>query len=320
MSATPDRESADSNRPARVGVDVGGTNIRAGLIASDGTVLTRRRLRTPVGSPSELADSIAQAVWHAAGEYYPDAVGVAVGGRVDNKGRRVLQAANIGLTAVPLADLLDQRLGSPCVILNDANAALIAEHRYGAAWSVEDAVLVTVGTGVGGSAMVGGRLVAGAHGGAGEAGHMTVRYGGRRCACGGRGCLDQYGSGSALWRYARARYRSAGLDLPLRLDVAARSGDPHAIAAFSDLAHWLAQGIADLVALFDPGLVVLGGGVATAGKVLTAPVEAALRCELDRRSVPWCPRVTSATLGDDGGMIGAAVAATEAALDREVGS
>ncbi|HOB05169.1 MAG TPA: ROK family protein [Propionibacteriaceae bacterium] len=286
-----------------IGVDLGGTKIAAALVAGDGTVLARALRPTPSGSARELADAVADAVLAVGAD--DASVGLAVAGRVSADGDVMLQSANLGLRDVPLSSLVTARSGHPVRLLNDADAALLGEHWLGAARGQDDVLMVTLGTGVGGAALVAGRLLRGAHGAAGEIGHATVKHDGRTCACGGRGCLDRYASGRALARYGTRR---SGTRVRTGTDVtfAARRGESWAMAAIGDLAGWLAIGLANAIALLDPALIVLAGGLGTAGEVVRGPVAERLDCELQRRGVPGRPPVTSAQLHSEAGAIGAA--------------
>ncbi len=216
-------------------------------------------------------------------------VGVGVAGLVDGSGR-VLAAPHLrGVEGPGLAEALGQVLGRPVVVGNDATCAAVAEHWRGAARDADDAVVVTVGTGIGAGLVVGGRIVHGGHGFAGEPGHQVVDPLGPACPCGRRGCWERVASGSALG--AAARQAAAGGDAdalvalaggdPLAIRgehvmAAAVAGDRTARGLVADLAHWLAVGLANLVVVVDPAIVVLAGGLSAAGPLLIDAVEAAL--------------------------------------------
>lgn len=292
-----------------VGVDIGGTKISAGLVTAGGRIVDRAEVPTPL-QPGEPLVRAVEDVLSRLGTVPRDCeIGVAVAGRVDPSRRSVLQSANLGMRDVPLAEWLEARLNRSCVLSNDADAALWAEKQFGAARGNAEVVMVTVGTGVGGSAIVDGKLLTGSSGAASEPGHMMVKLGGRLCGCGGRGCLDQYGRGRALARYARRRHRESELTHPFsrQLGAGAAAGHPYALRAFEDLAYWLGVGIANIVMLLDPAQVILAGGVASAGAILADPVRAQLYRELQRRGVENRPIVATAALGEDAGVIGAAV-------------
>ncbi len=288
-----------------IGVDIGGTKIATVLVDGTGRVIRRSVAPTPTSSDA-LIEAVAQSVRGLADEAAP--LGVAVAGRVSSSGDRVLQSANLALSGVSMPRLLGTRLGRNATLLNDADAALLGESWQGAAMGHRNVFMVTLGSGVGGAILADGRLLRGAHGATGELGHTTVKRGGRQCGCGGRGCLDQYASGRALARYGS---RHKGESLSGR-DVtrAAQRGEEWAVSAVTDLAGWLAVGLANAVALVDPEVVLLSGGVGAAGEVVRGPVALALQTELGARGVPQGPTVLTGSLGPDAGAIGAAAKAS----------
>jgi glucokinase len=291
-------------RPLTVGVDIGGSKVLA-LLVRDGQVLDRAVRSTPdrSTSPAQLGDVLVEAVDALTRSRPVTAVGVGAAGLVDRDRRTVRFAPHLSWRDEPLADRLENRLGLPVVLDNDANAALWAEHRFGAARQSADVVLVALGTGIGGALLLGGRLVRGRNGMAGEFGHAQAVPGGRPCPCGRSGCWEQYCSGRALARFAA----EAGVPLEgAELTAAAAAGDPVALGAFAEVGRWLGSGIADLVAALDPELVVVGGGVAAAGELLLAPARAAYQATLlagpYRRAAP----LVAAALGPEAGALGAA--------------
>ncbi len=208
------------------------------------------------------------------------------------------------------------------MVENDANAAAWGEFRYGAGEDVDDLLLVTVGTGVGGGVVLDGRLHRGAFGVGGEIGHMRVVPDGILCGCGNRGCLESYGSGTALVREARARRRGAARCSPGRCWTAraatpprsrgrlitecAQAGDPFCLEQLAGLGTWLGDGIASLAAILDPAVVVIGGGVSAAGDLLLDPVRAAFGRQLTGRGHRPLAEIRLAVLGNRAGLIGAA--------------
>jgi glucokinase len=248
-------------------------------------------------------------------------VGIGAAGYVDDKRATVLFAPNIDWRHEPLKDKVEQRVGLPVVVENDANAAAWGEFRFGPAREVDDMVLITVGTGLGGGVVVGGRLLRGHVGVAGELGHVRMVPDGIRCGCGNRGCWEQYASGNALQREARtvassespygARLRElAGGDpnklLGRMVTEAAMEGDAAAVELLADLGRWLGEGMAQIAAVLDPALFVVGGGVVEAGELLIEPARAALGRTLTARTHRPDIAVVPATLGNEAGMIGAA--------------
>jgi glucokinase len=248
-----------------------------------------------------------------------DAVGVGAAGFVSSDRRHVLFSPHLEYGDDPLADSLAQSLGLPVVIENDANSAAWAEHAFGAGRGVPDQLMVAVGTGIGGGIICEGRLYRGGHGIAAEIGHLGVERDGRPCQCGRRGCLEQYASGSSLTQSGRravAEGKAPGLLKAAGGDAAAvtgamitqlaQQGDAEAFELFEEAAGWLGLGIASLVAVLDPTLVVLGGGVSEAGDVLLAPTREAMLRELTGRGHHPGPELRMAALGNDAGLIGAA--------------
>lgn len=304
-----------------VGVDVGGTKIAAGLVDDSGVILQRTRRETPSTDQAAIADAIAACVKELSSDRPVEAVGIGAAGLVDSARSVVLFAANLSWRDAPLRASVEQRTGLPVVVENDANAAAWGEFRFGGGLDVDDMLLVTVGTGVGGGIVLGGNLLRGAFGIAGEIGHMRVKPGGRRCGCGNRGCFEQYASGSALVRDARhlVRQESPLTDRLLELcggdpaaltgpmvTLAAREGDEAATDLLDDLGRWLGEGMASLVAVLDPAVIVVGGGVSEAGELLLEPARQAFHRNLMGRGYRPEAELRLARLGNDAGLVGAA--------------
>lgn len=293
-----------TNRLA-VGVDIGGSKVVAAAVDSDGRPVDREDRPTPERSkhPQIVEDVIVQAVTALRDRQDVAVVGVGAAGFVDREQQRVMFAPHLSWRDEPLATRLVARLALPVLVDNDANAALWAEHRFGAAQCAGDVVMITLGTGIGGAMLVQGAVYRGHNGMAGEFGHMQVVPDGRPCECGRTGCWEQYCSGKALARFAR----EAGSACEGRaLTVAARSGDPVALGAFKEVGHWLGVGVSNVVAALDPGMVVVGGGVSSAGELLLAPARMTLRETLVGRGFREVPPLTTADLGPLAGAIGAA--------------
>lgn len=308
-----------------VGVDIGGTKLAAGLVGVDGTILARGRRETPSDDGERVvADTVA--VVRELTEAHGVAgvpVGVGAAGIVDLDGT-VRYAPNICWVDVPLRARLADELDAPVTVDNDANVAAWAEFRLGAARDAGDTmVLLTIGTGVGGGLVLGGRLVRGAHGFGAELGHTIVAEGGPACPCGNRGCLEALASGTAMGRIAEER--RAGGRLPAdsslhgaeRLDgktvtVAAHAGDRGAQAVLAEAGHWLGVGAASLANALDPEVIVVGGGAIQAGEYVLEPARRALAERLLGRGHRPLPPLVRTGLGDDGGIIGAALLALAA--------
>jgi glucokinase len=311
------------NGPAALGVDIGGTKVAGGVVTSSGAVVATARRATPGGSVPDTADAIVAVVEELAAGYAGEIVGVGVGaaGWFDRSGDTVLFSPHLAWRHSTLRRDLAPRLQRPLWVGNDADAAAWAEYRYGAARGADLALMITLGTGIGGGIVLDGRLERGSHGVAGEWGHMRVVPDGRLCACGNRGCWEQYASGTALAQAARevargSRAAAAGLLERVAGDpegltgevvaAAAADGDPLALELVTDVGQWLGQGIADLAAILDPEVVVIGGGVSRLGELVLAPARERLDRALPGRGFRPGPRVVAAALGPEAGLIGAA--------------
>jgi glucokinase len=304
-----------------IGIDVGGTKIAGGVVDESGTVLTSGLRHSPARDKDAIVKVIADLVRDLSGSYVIEAVGVGAAGFVDSARSTVLFAPNLAWRDERLKHDLESDLKLPVVIENDANAAAWGEFTFGAGADVDDFVLVTVGTGIGGGLVLDGQLHRGAFGVAAEIGHIRVVPGGLICGCGNRGCWEQYASGSALVREVRELVgqgsliakslldRAGGdvmaIDGPL-ITEAARDGDDFAIEQLEQLGRWLGEGIATLTAVLDPAVVVIGGGVSAAGGLLLEPVRAHFRANLTGRSFRPELQIRAAVLGNTAGMIGAA--------------
>ena len=304
-----------------IGVDVGGTKIAAGVVDEDGELVAFTRRETSATDPEKIETSIADAVRELRGAHEVTAVGVAAAGFIDASNGVVLFAPNIAWRNEPLRADLGPLIGLPIVVENDANAAAWGEFRFGPARDVNDMVLITVGTGLGGGVVVDGKLLRGHVGVAGELGHVRMVPDGIRCGCGNRGCWEQYASGNALQREARtvassdspygARLRELAGGDPERLigrmvTEAAMEGDAAAMELLADLGRWLGEGMAQIAAVLDPAIFVVGGGVVEAGNLLIEPARAALARNLTARTHRPDINVVPAALGNEAGMIGAA--------------
>ena len=304
-----------------IGVDVGGTKIAAGVVDEQGQIIAQLRRPTPAHDTAATATAIAEMAAELAAEHPVTSIGVGAAGFVGADRQTVLFAPNLAWRDEPLGRLVSEATGLPTVIENDANAAGWGEARHGAAKDADSAVVITVGTGIGGAIITGWRLQRGSNGFAGELGHFIIRPDGRRCGCGLRGCWERYGSGSALVNEARelaaldpnlgARMLelSGGnpLDITgLQITQAAQEGDLAALDCYSTLGTWLGRGMAMLSAVLDPDVFVLAGGVSEAGDLLRAPVLKAFRKSLTARKYRPEPDVRLATLGNQAGLIGAA--------------
>ncbi|MBF4160572.1 ROK family protein [Nocardioides acrostichi] len=296
-------------RPVVIGVDVGGTKVMAAEVAPDGEVLRVAHRATP-GRRVEVAlveQALTEAVEEIAAGRRVAGVGLAAAGFVDAAGERVMFAPHLPWQGEQVRARLTERWRTPVFLDNDANCAARAETAYGSAVGADDALVITLGTGIGGAVVLDGELHRGRNGMAGEFGHMQVVPDGRECECGGHGCWEQYCSGSALVRLARARSTTAPDDWGgPAVTEAALAGDPAALEAFAEIGDWLGVGTANLVAAFDPEVVVVGGGVSAAGDLLLAPARAALARSLVGHGHRVVPPVIEASFGPEAGAVGAA--------------
>lgn len=313
-----------------IGVDVGGTKVIAGLVDAGGNVLARARRDTP-GRTTEasvvedvIVDTVTEIQRTAAVEHPSRpvlGVGLGAAGFVSADRSTVVFAPHLAWRDEPIRDRLVERLATPVVLDNDANAAAWAEFRFGAGQAEPRLLLVTLGTGIGGALVLDGRVERGRHGLAGEYGHMQVVPDGERCECGNRGCWEQYSSGRAMQREAREMLEqdspyAAGLAAycdgdPARVEGhhvtrAARDGDVAALELLGDVGRWLGLGLANLAAAFDPGRIVVGGGVSEAGDLLLEPAREMFARRLTGRGHRPVPPILAAQLGPSAGMVGAA--------------
>jgi glucokinase len=306
-----------------IGVDVGGTKIAAGLVTVGGAVLATARRPTPSSDSDAVLALVADVVEElvqSAGEPIVG-VGVGVAGAVDAQRSHVYFAPNLHWSKVDARAVLENSTGLPVVIENDGNAAAWGEFRFGAGTGTQDLVLVTVGTGIGGGIVLGGSLFRGAHGAAGEIGHVSFVPDGVPCGCGRLGCWEQYASGNALVRQTRelAAHRRAdavsmlamGDGTPegiqgVHITEAAMAGDPVASEGLRMLGVALGTGLANLAAVLDPEIFVIGGGVCEAGDLFLSSARESLHAKIIGGANRPLPAVVVATLGNQAGMVGAA--------------
>ncbi|MEU5613845.1 ROK family glucokinase [Streptomyces sparsogenes] len=303
-----------------IGVDIGGTKIAAGVVDEEGSILETCKVPTP-RTPEGVVDAIADAVRTVSTGHDIEAVGIGAAGYVDDKRATVLFAPNINWRHEALKDKVEQRVGLPVVVENDANAAAWGEYRFGAGQGHDDVVCITLGTGLGGGIIIGGKLHRGRFGVAAEFGHIRVVPDGLLCGCGSQGCWEQYASGRALVRYAKQRANATPENAEVLLGLgdgtpegiqgkhisdAARQGDPVAIDSFRELARWAGAGLADLASLFDPSAFIVGGGVSDEGDLVLDPIRKSFRRWLVGNQ--WRPhaQVLAAQLGGKAGLVGAA--------------
>ena len=310
--------------PVTVGLDLGGTKCLGVVVDAEGRVTAEHRLPTPRGERAivDVLAAVAEAL--LPGLPAGTRVGVGAPGLVERSG--VLRfAPNLpGVVDLDVRAELEARLGVGVRVDNDASCAGWAEARVGAARGADHAVLVTLGTGIGGGLVVNGRLEAGAHGFAGEVGHMVIDPDGPPCPCGKRGCWERFASGSGLGRLARDAAHAGQAPRVVELaggepegvrgehvTRAAAEGDAQARAIVARFARFLALGLANLANAFDPRVFVVGGGLVEAGEVLLAPTRAAFSDLVFAASHRPETPIVAAALGERAGAIGAALLARE---------
>jgi glucokinase len=308
-----------------VGVDVGGTSVRAGVVDGDGAVHDTAHAPTP-RSEAALEAAVAGVVGELCVRHRVGAVGLALAGFITPDLRSVRFAPHLSWRDAPVADRIAERLGLPVVVEHDANAAALAERRFGAASGAGTVVFVALGTGIGSALLIDGALYRGAFGVAPELGHVRVVPEGRPCPCGRRGCWERYCSGTALATTAvELLARDPGRSTVLRRTVAgdpgsvtgqlvaaaARDGDPVAVAAMGELARWLGEGLALVADVFDPELVVIGGGVSASAPLFLDEARDHYAATVTGAGARPLARIRTAQLGAAAAVVGAAQLARE---------
>ncbi|WP_330253742.1 ROK family protein [Nocardia sp. NBC_00565] len=307
-------------RPLTVGIDVGGTNIRASVVDGDGEVLDTVQAPTP-HSARALEDALDRAVRELCRRHPIGAVGLAVAGFINGDRSTVRFAPHLPWQDTPVAQRLTERLGLPVILEHDANAAMWAEYRFGAAAGGHNSVLVAIGTGIGAALLIDGELYRGTHGVAPELGHLQVVPQGRACPCGKRGCWERYCSGTALADtaiemlatdpvhstvLARDVFRDPGSLTGRRVAGAAQDGDPLAVRVMADFARWLGLGLAFVSDIFDPGLIVIAGGVSSSAPLFLDEAREEYARAITGAGHRPLARIRTTQLGEAAGMIGAA--------------
>lgn len=308
-----------------IGVDLGGTGIKAGLVDQNGTILhkescpTRVELgyETIVVDMAELVDRVLAESGHAMEEI--TAIGVGIPGVVDPRNGVVPLCSNLNWRRVPLVAELKKHFAKPVYVDNDATVAAMAEAVSGVSAGVKNSVFLILGTGVGGGIIIDGKVYSGSHGVGSEIGHTVIDMHGVPCPSGShRGCIDRYGSASGLIRMGReaaarhpeSRLHTAGeLDAKKIIDLA-REQDPAAVEAFEEYTDCLAIAMLNIINFVDPEVIVIGGGVSAAGEFLLEPIRQKLKKMIFFPEMPYA-EIKQAKLGNDAGIIGAAMLGRE---------
>lgn len=298
-----------------IGVDLGGTKIAAGLVDEAGRILERAQVPTS-GDQESILEALS-GVAEKLGASSTEGVGVGAAGMVNFETGYYLYAPNVAMGDVDLAEVISKATGCRVVVDNDANVACWGEHRFGAGRGTRHFLMVTLGTGIGGGLVVDGKPFRGAHGGAGEIGHMLVDAGGPVCGCGARGCWEAVASGTALTRMAAEQlrpgssvYELAGgnpQDVDGRMVTdAAREGDEFALELCRELGRWIGLGIASLINILEPEKVAIAGGLSEDWDLFSQASREAVAFQAEAASQRQMPAVVRAQLGPEAGIVGAA--------------
>lgn len=309
-----------SRRALTIGIDVGGTSIRASVVDADGQVLDSTQAPTPQSSLA-LENGIDRAVRELTSRHEIAAVGLAVAGFINSDRTVVRFAPHLPWVNRPVAREMTERLGIPVILEHDANAAAWAEHRFGAAAGGGNVVMIAIGTGIGAALLIDGKLYRGSYGIAPELGHLQVVPDGRPCACGKRGCWERYCSGTALVDtaiellaanprgstiLARETFLDPGSLTGRRIAGAAQDGDLVALQTMSEFARWLGIGLALVSDVYDPDRMVIAGGVATSSALFLDVAREHYAAQITGAGHRPLARIRGTQLGEAAGMIGAA--------------
>jgi len=313
-----------------IGIDIGGTKIAGALVDAQGAIVLEERVPSPAGDPEAMVDAVVGLIQRLSANREVIGAGVAAAGFIDADQSTIIYAPNISWRNEPFKAKLEAKLDIPVIIENDANAAGWAEYRYGAGRGYKHMVMLTIGTGVGGAVIADSHMLRGGFGIAGELGHIRVVPDGLLCGCGQHGCLESYASGSALLRSAKALAASsdpagqrlreieaeAGQLTGLEVYKAILENDEGALSVLRELGSWLGQAIGSLVAVLDPEVVVIGGGVSAAGDLLLDPIREAYLAHLPAKGYRPELKIIAAEFVNDAGVVGAADLVRVAMRDR----
>jgi len=291
-----------------IGVDVGGTKMNAALVYEDGRLEGPLTRKTKQGSQEEFLAELDDLV-EEVHDGRAAALGLGLPSTIDQRAGRVVASVNIPCADLDIRARMTERFGLSVAVDNDANAAAIAEWKVGAGRGVENMVMLTLGTGIGGGLILDGKPFRGATGAGAELGHLVLQYGGPKCTCGGTGHFETVASGQAADAVAKELLGSASGGA--ELVVAAGGGDEPAVEALAEIGRRLGAGIASLINIFEPELVVVGGGFGQAGELLIGPAQEVIAREalLPGRDTV---RIVPAELGPRAGLVGAGFVAYEA--------
>ncbi len=308
-----------------LGVDLGGTNIKAGITDENGNILLKSSIRTDVaGDAKRIAEQMAELCLDIAGKAnismdHVEAVGVGIPGTVDAGKGTVIYCNNLNMDGAPIGAMMQEILKKPVYLANDASCAALGEFVCGGGREYNSIILVTLGTGVGGGIILDGKLWEGLEGAGAEIGHMVIHIGGESCTCGRRGCFEAYSSATALVNQTKAVMRKHPLSLMHSIVAktgkvsaktafdAMKKGDSVAKEVVENYLFYLSEGIANLINIFAPEAIILGGGVCNEGDTLLVPLREQVVAKCYGGDLIHHAEISIATLGNDAGLIGAAM-------------
>lgn len=308
-----------------IGVDLGGTNIKCGVVTKEGEILYQKSIPTKADRPADevIADMVLviRSVIKDSGTDMSDVVSIGVGspGAIDSEKGEVIKAGNLSWKYVKLKKKLEDALEKPAYVANDANVAALAEALFGAGKGKKSTLLMTLGTGLGAGYVLDGKIQSGAHGVGAELGHMIIVPEGKECTCGNKGCFERYTSASALIAWGvetmendpnssiakRAGSDKENVTAKLMIDLA-KEGDEVALKIFDDYTRYLAYGIVNLINIIDPEVIILGGGVSRAGDFLLDSIKPKVASRVFCKEAPYSEILIS-KMGNDAGVVGAAM-------------
>ena len=308
-----------------LGVDLGGTNIKAGITDETGKILLKSSVRTDFeGDSQRIADQMVELCRNLVREAnlsmeHVEAVGVGIPGTVDEKTGTVIYCNNLNMDGAPIGAMMSEKLQKPVRLANDASCAALGEFICGSGKEHNSIILVTLGTGVGGGIILDGKLWEGLEGAGAEIGHMVVHIGGAECTCGRKGCFEAYSSATALVNQTKAAM-AANPESLLHAIVAKtgrvtaktafdamRKGDQVAKDVVENYLHYLSEGVANLINIFAPEAIILGGGVCNEGDALLIPLKEQVIAKCYGGDLIHHAEISIASLGNDAGLIGAAM-------------
>lgn len=311
----------------RLGIDLGGTNIVAGVVDENYEIVAKASCKTAVPRPeSEICDSMTEVALKAVAKAKLtiediESVGIGVPGAVNPKTGVIEYSANLFFHNWEVVKMMEERLKTKVVIENDANAAALGEYLAGSAKGAKNAVAITLGTGVGGGIIINGKIYSGSNYAGAELGHMVIVKDGKECACGRRGCWETYASATGLINLTKQKILSEKLEFSYMLKLcdgdinkvsgrtafdAMRDGDPTAKAVVDEYIHYLACGLVNIINIFQPDVLCIGGGISNEGENLLAPLRTIVERERYTKHNDKQTVICKCLLGNDAGIIGAA--------------